>query len=258
MPKTIEDLNMIEVKATSNFEQLNRALRELGEKQLPKTLARAATLTAYEIRDALIGHVVKDFDRPTQVTLKSLYVKAANPKNQTARVWFKDAFTSGIPADKYLQPQVQGGVRGHKRFEKALIARGIMDSSEYAIPTKDILDAFGNVKGGLSLKILSGLGAAETVSGTTANATSSRRSKKKGNARRFFVAKIANTRGIWERKGTAFGVGIRPVFVFVTKAPNYQQRLDFFGIAEKTMGDRYLINFGRAIDDAIRWAKEKK
>lgn len=249
---------MIEVTATSNIEQLSRALRELGEKQLPKTLARAATLTAYQIRDNLLEHVVKDFDRPTQVTIKSLYVKAANPKNQTARVWFKDAFTSGIPADKYLQPQVQGGERGHKRFEKALIARGIMESGEYAIPTKDILDAFGNVKGGLSLKILSGLGAAETVAGYTANASSSRRSKKKGNARRFFVAKIANTRGIWERKGTAFGVGIRPVFVFVTKAPTYQKRLDFYNIAQQVVADQYLTNFGRAIDDAIRWAKEKK
>lgn len=249
---------MIEVKADSNVEQVSRALRELGEKQLPKTLARAATLTAYQIRDTLLDHVVKDFDRPTQVTIKSLYVKAANPKNQTARVWFKDAFTSGIPADKYLQPQVQGGERGHKRFEKALIARGILGQDEYAIPTSDILDAFGNVKGGLSLKILSGLGAAETVSGVTANASSSRRSKKKGNARRYFVAKIAKTRGIWERKSTAFGVGIRPVFVFVTKAPSYGKRLDFFGIANETMEQNYQANFGRAIDEALRWAKEKK
>lgn len=249
---------MIEVKASSNVEQISRALRELGEKQLPKTLARAATFTAYQIRDNIIDHVTKDFDRVTQTTLKSLYVKSANAKNQTARVWFKDAFTSGIPADKYLQPQVQGGSRGHKRFEKALIARGLMDSGEYAIPTKDVLDAFGNVKGGLSLKILSGLGAAETVSGVTANATSSRRSKKKGNARRFFIAKIANTRGIWERKGTAFGVGIRPVFVFVNKAPAYQKRLQFFDIATKTMEQNYQANFGRAIDEAIKWAKEKK
>lgn len=249
---------MIEVKATSNIEQLSRALRELGEKQLPKTLARAATLTAYEVRDKIVEHLNKDFDQPTQVTLKSLYIKSANPKTQTAKVWFKDSFNSGIPADKYLQPQVQGGQRGHKRFEKALIARGLMESGEYAIPTKDVLDAFGNVKGGFSLKVLSGLGAAETTAGTTANASGSRRSKKKGNARRFFIAKISNTRGVWERKSTAFGVGIRPVFIFVTKAPTYTQRLDFFGISQQVVGDRYLTNFGRAIDDAIRWAKEKK
>lgn len=249
---------MIEVKTTSNLELLSRALRELGEKQLPKTLARAATLTAYQVRDKILDHVKKDFDQPTQTTIKSLYVKAANPKNQSARVWFKDAFNSGIPADKYLQPQVQGGQRGHKRFEKALIARGLMTSSEYAIPTKDVLDSFGNVQGGLSLKILSGLGAAETVAGTTANASSSRRSKKKGNARRFFIAKIANTRAIWERKGTAFGVGIRPVFVFVSKAPAYQSRLAYFQIAEEVVRSTYQANFSRAIDDAVQWAKEKK
>lgn len=248
---------MIEIKTTTNVEQLSRALRMLGQEQLPKALARASTLTAYKVRETLLEHLARDIDQPTQVTLKSLYVKAANPKNPNARVWFKDAFTSGIPADKYLQPQVQGGKRSHKRFEKALIARGILGSNEYAIPTKDILDAFGNVSGGLSLKVLSGLGAAETKAGVTANASGSRRSKKKGNARRYFVAKIANTKGIWERKKTAFGNGIRPIFVFVAAEPAYKPRFDFFGIAQDTVQREYLTQFGKAIDDVVKWAAEK-
>jgi hypothetical protein len=249
---------MIEVKVTSNIEQLSRALREVGEKQLPKTMARAATRTAWVVRERIIEAITKDFDRPTPLTLKSLYVKAAKPGGAPARVWFKDAFTSGIPADKYLQPQVQGGPRGHKRFEKALIARGLMSSSEYAIPTKDVLNAFGNVPGGLSMRILSGLGAAETVAGVTANASSSRRSRKKGNKARFFIAKIKNTRAIWEQKTTALGRGIRPVFVFVTKAPSYSSKLDFRGIAERTIEREYLAQFSAAIDEAIVWAMEKK
>jgi hypothetical protein len=248
---------MIEVKVTSNIQQVSRALRELGEQQLPKTMARAATKTAYIVRERILEHVVKEFDRPTQVTLKSLYVKAATPQGKPARVWFKDAFNSGIPADKYLQAQVQGGKRPHKRFEKALIARGLMGRDEYAIPTRDVLDAFGNVPGGLSLRILSGLGAAETISGVMANASSSRRSRKKGNKKRFFIAKIKNTRGIWEQKTTAFGRGIRPVFVFVSRAPTYSKRLDFFGIAEQTVEAEYLAQFSKAIDEAVRWSKEK-
>lgn len=248
---------MIEVKATSNIEQLSRALRVLGADKMPKVMARAATLTAYKVKEKLVEHVTKDFDRPTQTTIKSLYVKAANPRNLAARVWFKDSFSSGIPADKYLQPQVQGGVRGHKRFEKALIARGIMGKDEFAIPSKDVLDAFGNVPGGLSLKILSGLGAAETTSGVTANASGSRRSKKKGNAKRFFVAKIANTRAIWEQKTTSLGRGIRPVFVFVKSAPKYKPRLAFYEIAARTMQEEYPRQFARAIDDLVSWGKGK-
>lgn len=249
---------MIEVKVTSNVELVSRAIRNLGEKQLPKVFARAATITAYSIRDKILEHVQKEFDRPTRETLKSLYIVSAKPGGRAARVWFKDRYGSGIPADKYLQPQVQGGGRGKKRFEKALMAKGILADNEFAIPSRDILDAYGNVSGGLSTRILSGLGAAETISGYAANATGSRRSKKKGNRQRYFVAKINKTRGIWEARQTAFGRAIRPVFIFVTKAPSYKQRLDFFGIAEKVMADTYQQNFAKAIDDAVQWSKERK
>lgn len=248
---------MIKVEGFTEIEKLSKGLRMVGEQQLPKAIARANTLTAFTIREKIIEHVAKDFDRPTPTTMKSLYVRKGNPAKPEARVWFKDAFTSGIPADKYLQPQVQSGNRGHKRFEKALIARGIITNSQFAIPTKDITDAFGNVPGGLSIKILSGLGAAETSSGVTANASSSRRSKKKGNARRFFVAKIKNTNAIWERKSTAFGVGIRPVMIIIDRAPVYQKRLDFYGVAERTMAEVAERNYFQALDDVFGWMQEK-
>lgn len=248
---------MIKIDGHQQFLQLSKALNMVGREQLPKVLARAATITAYQIKEKLVEHVLADFDRPTPTTAKSLYVKAAKAPSVEARVWFKDAFTSGIPADKYLQPQVQGGTRGHKRFEKALIAKGIITNGQYAIPSKDILNAFGNVPGGLSIKILSGLSAAETTSGVTANASSSRRSKKKWNARRFFVAKIKNTTAIWEKKTTAFGDGIRPLFIIVDRKPSYSRRLDFFGIAEKEMSQRAGENFTKALDDVFGWVQEK-
>lgn len=248
---------MIKIDGSEQFLQLSKALNLVGREQLPKVLARAATITAYQIKEKIVEHVQADFDRPTPTTLKSLYVKAARAPSVTARVWFKDAFTSGIPADKYLQPQVKSGGRGHKRFEKALIAKGIITNGQYAIPSKDILNAFGNVPGGLSIKVLSGLGAAETASGVTANASGSRRSKRKGNARRYFVAKIKNTNAIWEKKTTAFGDGIRPVFIIVDRQPTYARRLDFFGIARREMDLRAGDNFTQALDDVFAWAQDK-
>lgn len=246
---------MIEIKATSNIEQLSRAMRELGSAKMPKALARAATLTAYKVRESVSEALSKEFDRPTPVTLKSLYVKAAKPGGANARVWFKDSFNSGIPADKYLQPQVQGGARSPKRFEKALIAKGLISSGEYVIPTKDVMNVFGNVPGALSVKVLSGLGAAETTSGSTANASGSRRSKKKGNKKRFFIAKIKNTKAIWEAKQTAFGRAIRPIFIIVNKAPTYSKRLEFFKIAQDTVEREYVTQFSKAIDDIIDWGR---
>lgn len=247
---------MIKIEATTTIEQLSRALSDLGRDQLPFALALAATRTAQLVKRAEDKAMRQDLDRPTKTTLSSLYMKAANKRTQAATVWFKDSWFSGIPADEYLRPQVFGGKRKHKRFEKALIARGLMKSDQYAIPRPSVLDSHGNVKGGQVMRILSGLGAAETVAGVTANASSSKRSKAKNN-KRFFVAKINNAEGVWERKQSALGAGVKLWFLFVNKTPTYSTRFDFFGIAEETVAKNYEREFISALDHAIRTAKPK-
>lgn len=249
---------MIEIKTTSNFQELNRALRLLGERQLPFALALAATKTAQHIRKTLLGEMADTFDRPTPQTLKSLYLKGGTKAKPEARVWFKDDFNTGIPSDKYLGPQVIGGARRPKRLEVALRKRGILGGDEWAIPSKDILNNYGNMPGALAIRILSGLGAAETTAGVTANASGSRRSRKKGNARRYFVAKIKNTRAVWEVKNSAFGRGIRPVIIFVKKSPSYKPMFPFFTIAEKVVAETYTAEFIKAIDYAVATARPRK
>lgn len=238
---------MLDIRTNSNFEQVNRALRLVGEKHLPEVFVLAATRTAQKVRTALLNEMARTFDRPTPLTLRSLMIKTATKNRPEARVWFKDTFSSGIPADRYLQPQVQGGQRRPKRLEAALRSKGILGSDEWAIPSKDILNQYGNLPGSLAMRILSGLGAAETQRGSSANASSSRRSRKKGNARRYFVAKIANTHAVWERKQTAFGAGIRPVVLFVKKAPEYRAAFDFFKIAEETVALNYPDQFNKSL-----------
>lgn len=248
---------MIEIKGTSNVQQLSRALRELGERQLPFALALAATKTAQDVQTKMLGIVNKVIDRPTPITLKSLYLKPATKVKPTARVYFKDSFNSGIPADKYMQPSVYGGARTPKRFEKALRAKGLIGQNQFAIPTSAIQDQYGNVKGSLAIKVLSGLGAAETTSGVTANASTSRRSRKKGNARKYFIAKIDNENAIWERKGFGAGEGIRPIFMITDHAPKYRVKLPFFEIAGNIVQANYAKFFDQAIDQAIATAKRK-
>jgi len=249
---------MIEVKVTSNFQELNRAFRLLGEKGVPYALAAASTKVAVVVRKTLLEQLGKSIDNPTPQTMKSLYLKAGNKTRPAARVWFKDAFNSGIPADKYLRPQVSGGVRSPKRLEVALRKRGILGQDEWAIPAKDILNQFGNMPGALAVRVLSAVGAAETVAGVTANASNSARSRKKGNARKYFIAKIKNTRAIWEVKNSAFGRGIRPVVLFVKKTPRFTERFAFFEIAEQVVAENYLPEFIAAIDrQVVTWAPRK-
>lgn len=248
---------MIEIKTTTNVALISKAFRLLGERQIPFVLAVAATRTGQLVKARLLKEIPNVIDRPTPQTMRGLFLKGATKKRPEARVWFKDSFSAGIPADRYLRPQVEGGTRKAKRLEVALRKLGILGGEEWAIPSKDILNQFGNMPGSLAVRILSGLGAAETSAGVTANASSSKRSKRKGNAKRYFVATIGGIRGIWERERTAFGSGVRPVVIFVKKAPSYQTRFPFFEIAAEVVRDEYARVFLAAIDQAVKSARPR-
>jgi hypothetical protein len=246
---------VIKIDARTNIEELSKALRMLGEKQLPYVFARTATKLAELVREGELSVMSARLDRPTATTMKSLYMKRAEKSNPEARTFFKDAWTSGVPADTYLQQVVKGGRRPHKRFEKALIARGIMQPGQYAIPAESALNQFGNVPRGTIMKILSGLSAAETVSGVQANATNSKRSKRKGNADRYFAGDVDGTQGIWERKKSAFGDAVRPVFIFSEGEPGYRVIVPFYKIADNIVKANRAKEFASAMDQALSTAR---
>ncbi|NWB92322.1 hypothetical protein [Pseudomonas agarici] len=242
---------MLRIDASTNVEELSKALRTLGSNQLPFAYALMATRLAMLVKKGELSVMRARLDRPTATTINSLYVKAAKKDNPEARTFFKDVWTSGVPADTYLQQAVKGGRRPHKRFEKALIAKGIMKSGQYAIPASSALNQFGNVPRGTIMKILSGLGAAETVSGVQANATGSKRSKRKGNAQKYFAGDVEGTQGIWERKKTAFGDAVRPVFIFSDSEPGYRVIVPFYKIADNIVKANREREFQSAMDAAL-------
>ena len=243
---------MIKIDA-KGIDAMGAQLDEVA-RQLPFALALAATRTAQLVKAGELAAIRKRLDRPTRTTMNSLYVQPATKAKPEARVWFKDTWGSGVPADNYMQAAVYGGARGHKRFDKALIARGLMGHNQYAIPSPDIVDAFGNVKGQLARKILSGLGTGKTASRSQANG---QRSRMKGNAERYFVGEVEGTRGVWERKRMALGDAVRPVFVFVDGAPRYRVRVPFFKIAENIVKANYQREFGSALERAIATARSR-
>lgn len=233
---------------------LTKSAMELQRRHIPFALLLTATRLAQRIKKGELAVMRQRLDRPTPTTLNSLFVRAAT-KGRPAQVWFKDAWTSGIPADAYLQQVVLGGLRPHKRFEKALIARGIMKAGQYALPSKAFLNQYGNVSRGTMTKVLSGLGAAETSSGFKANATGSKRSKRKGNAQRFFSGVVGDESGVWERKEMGHGDAIRPVFIFSDGAPGYRTIFPFFKIAENIVKANKAQEFGDALAHAMATAR---
>lgn len=245
---------MVQIKITPDMLPVSQALMELEKKHIPHVLALTATRLAQRVKKGELTVMAQRLDRPTRTTMNSLFVKIAT-KSKPAEVYFKDSWTSGIPADTYLQQTVRGGPRPHKRFEKSLIANGLMKSGQYAIPSPNVLDRHGNVSRGLMNKILSGLGAAESRRGYKANATNSKRSKAKGNAKSYFSGVVDGTAGVWERKETAFGDAVRPVFVFSRSAPMYRTIFPFFKIANNIVKANYSAEFCGAFADAMATAK---
>lgn len=227
---------------------------ELEKKHLPFVAALTATRLAQRVKKGTITVMRKRLDRPTPTTLNSLFVKMAT-KQRAAEVYFKDSWASGVPADTYLQQAVSGGMRPHKRFEKSLIARGIMRSGQYAVPTTAFMNQYGNVSRGTMLKILSGLGAAESARGYQANASGSARSRRKGNAHRFFSGEVDGTQGVWERKSMGMGDAVRLVFIFADSAPRYRTIFPFFKIAENIVKANREEVFAGAWADAMAGAR---
>lgn len=246
---------MLDLKLDIDSVPLAREISDIQRKQIPFALMLAQTrLAANRIKPGILSVMAQRLDRPTPTTMRSLFAQSAT-KSRPAKVWFKDQWTTGIPADAYLQQAVQGGARPHKRFEKSLIAQGLMKAGQYAVPNAGLLNQYGNVSRGVMTRILSGLGAAEGGRGYQSNATDSKRSKRKGNADRYFVGNVGGESGVWERKASAFGEGVKPVFIYTEGAPQYRVIFPFFKIAENIARAHGQAELHGALRDAILTAK---
>lgn len=63
--------------------------------------------------------------------------------------------TGAVAQEKYLSPQIEGGSRRQKRFERLLSKKGILPPGWFALPGKGAkLDAAGNLPGSLIVKLL--------------------------------------------------------------------------------------------------------
>lgn len=249
--------------------QRNRlqTLDHLEREQLPFAAALALTRTVQEVEKGLVTEMTNVFDRPTRATLNSLFIQPATKERMEARVWIKDgrsttasgnlvgregSWGKGRAASTWLTPQVFGGARSEKGFEKMLERVGALDGGRFVVPGKDQpLDQYGNIGRGRLNKILSGarLFAEE---GYNANATGSKRSTAKGNTRYFLIKKGRRPIGIAERLGRGKGSrnNIRMALVFV-RQPTYSRRFDFYGVAERIAEDQLPIQFETALAQAV-------
>ncbi|SDS20839.1 hypothetical protein SAMN05216421_1101 [Halopseudomonas xinjiangensis] len=226
------------------------ARKELArqEKQIPFATALALTRTAQIAERAIKQEMESVFDRPTRWTLNSLRLIPAKKTKLQARVDLKDEAAKGVPAARWLNPEIKGGPRQDKRSEKLLRARGILPNDKYIAPAKSMrLDKSGNVRLGQMQKILSGLGAQFD---RYQNSTDSARSA--ANKRKFFVMYQGDKPlGIAERTSRR---NIKLLLAFVSR-PTYSKRLDFYGIGDRVAVKNLPIEMRKAFEQAIRTAR---
>lgn len=234
----------IDVK--TNFDQIKRQL-DAQQKQATYAAAVALTRSAKRVQEDLRKEMQRVFHVPTRYTLGSLRTRPATKANLTATILFKDDGT-GRGASQYLQPQIRGGGRLHKRFEQHLQRAGILAPGFFVVPGSGArLNANGNMSPGQITQILSGVQAHPDIYARSSKASRKRNPK----PLQYFVSRGgALPYGIWQRRGS----GVAPVMIFVRDV-RYKKRFDFFGIGERKGRAYFPEEFRRAYADAIRTAR---
>lgn len=254
------------MKLTVDFKGLDQAAMAITERfsarRLNAAAATALTRTVVDVHKAEREELLRTLDRPTPQTLSAMRYVPASADRLEAWVGFDVQrvtdirgqtlrYTQGeTPASRYMLPQVQGGVRSAKRFEKLLQAAGHLPAGWFAVPGAGArLDAYGNVSRGQVIQVLSQLRITGTA-GYTRNMSDDARkqiaAQRKAGGRFFVVrpgAKIAP--GVYQREFT--GRNITPIFIFVNRA-TYRARFDFYGVARRVVAARLPVHLRQAIE----------
>ena len=228
-----------------------RLERELG-RDLPFAVARGITWTLKDVQKNNPKWMKRSFDNPVRWTLNSMRIEPATKRKGFGRVFFKDEYKAGgkgTNAGRYLLPNIEGSRRPHTRWEKFLIARGVMNRNEYAMPASGIrLDRYGNVPSRIYPEIVAQLRLGVNGIGSASEGTMKRR-KVRG-VGRIFIPQLTRgsaanrlPRGIWhrERDGT-----IKPLFIFTDNYPAYEVRFPWKIWARKTVTARLPHNIRRS------------
>jgi hypothetical protein len=249
-------MNGIQIK--HNLDRLAAGARA-DAAAFPQGVAQGLTWTMAKVRRAEIDNMRRVFDRPTRWTLNAVEYKPARPDKLEALVWLKDDYTGGIAPANYLEPQIIGGSRRIKRFERLLQQRRLMPPGWFAIPGNGArLDRFGNMRGSQIVEILSAL-QAFNLSGFSANRTT--RSMKRNKRLRKYFAITGNNRrasnggnlpmGIYEQerdKSIVTVLRFRPTV-------HYERRLHWFAIADEVMSKHKDADIRGGIRKALRQAR---
>lgn len=236
-----------------DMKKVQNSLSDLSDHAIKDASAFALNKLAKQSVFALQAEMKDVFDNPTPFTLNAFYSKPAKPNNLAATIQAKDYAPKGTPAGEYLKPQIFGGDRPLKKFEKALAP---LSGGQYAVPGPGArINGYGNMSQGQIIQILSRLQVMRDPSQNVAVKTLNRLRKQKKVARGaqtdYFVGRDkGNGRptGIYQLMGKGRVV---PVLFFIPRAPSYHVRLKMQDVVEDVVARKAPGVMAEAIGKAV-------
>ncbi len=223
---------MLTIKSTGSIRDVVESMRAVHGRLVPYAAATALTQTARTAAKVDIPAAMRQaFNNPRPYTLNSLFVQPARRENLSARVAVKNT-AAGTRPEHFLFPEVEGGPRNTKRFETALRKAGAMRAGERAMPATDLPES--QFESGAFIRAL--LSRVESGKGA-------------GKGARVFVGAVgrSRTRGVWQASGSGKARTVKPLFIFTSSQPQYRQRLDFEGVAQKAAERDFPVQFDKAL-----------
>lgn len=244
---------MLNVTRTGSASGIAADMRLVVGVRVPTVAAKALTFTAQRAQAGILRAMGNVFEGgATAYTLGSTRIEPASASKLSARVAVKDRTTnSGTLPENYLFPQVFGGQRREKRFERALRYGGLLRAGERAVlGEKAKRNAQGNQDVSELRALLAAVAGTKRGDGPAKGRTATKRaSKRLGNV---FVGTPGGggQAGVYRRIGKGRASTLEPLLVFVTKKPTFRKRLDFEGIAQAEAQREFPAIFNRLLAKA--------
>ncbi len=233
------------------IERLREEFSSLLPRQIRFAMLKAVDRTVDKTRSRMYSEMHRVFDRPTPYTLGALKTKAPTMETLQGEVGFKEPWA--LRSTKYLEPEVEGGPRRVKGFERLIQQnvttmspqgiRGAYPGNTTFVPGRGArLDAYGNISPGQIQQILSGLGA---QSDRLQNETSASRKRTKRTGHYW-----ATQRGIWFVSGQRMEM----VLVATKRKPQYPVRYPFYSLAGRFADQAFPGEFEAALRERLEKA----
>lgn len=242
----------MKVTAPSNMDAVLKSLSNVAKQSNFATM-QALNDSAYAVRADLQAGMRASFEGVTPYMVKSIWVQKAEKHSLRATVWPRHNGGSGYDPAGVLAPQVFGGDRKVKAYERALQRMGLMPSGMSAVPGRGIeKDAYGSPTRTALKRILKYFESQPRIAGE--------RLMKKNRSpanyyRRYFVSTGAGKThhmhpGIW----LADGYRLSPMLMFV-KMARYSERFKYMDIADASVKRTFATAHQKRMANALRTSK---